>query len=351
MKRTKLAAAVIMAVLMALGIGAAGVSAMDKDYTPISGTANIPVKKTLDLNGAAYGPTHTVTFNVSNKGTINTDPVYNAGGTMPTSTVSFSGSDTQKTTSLDFSTVTFPKPGIYKFTVTETISHSAITPKANTETSYDIYVMVENIVTTTGDSALQPAGYKIVKGSGNKDTAADKVNEALFENEYTSFKLDVDKKVTGNQGDKHREFTVTVAFSGATGDAVNDKYKVKLVSGTPTADGDALAAPLDVAANSTVTLKLKDTDQVQFYGIPKGITYTVTETDANTAGYTTSYAGDTTFTFDDADKAVSITNDKQGTLPTGIFINNWPYILAVLIALAAAAIFISRRRVIEDEDL
>ena len=353
MKRSKSITALLLALSLTLSMSAVGVFAQDS-YTPISGDQSITVKKTLDLKGAAYGPTHSVTFTVTEAGTVNTDPIQHATGTMPTATVNFSGADTEKTASLNFSTVSFPKPGLYKFTLTESDNHAAITPTAASETSYDLYLLVNNVVTTSGQSALVPASYKIVKGSGSDapDVPANKVDEAQFDNEYTSFKLDVDKKVTGNQGDKTKEFTVTVVFSGATGTAVNDKYKVKLVNGTPTANGNSLAQPLDVAANSTVTLKLKDTDQVQFYGIPAGITYTVTETDADQYGYTTTYTGDTTFTFDDEDKAVSVTNDKQGTLPTGIFINNWPYIAMILAVIAAAVIFVSRRnRRLEDEDL
>ena len=355
MKRVRSLVILAAALMLALGMGAIGVFAQDS-YTPIPGDQTIPVKKTLDLNGAVYGPTHTVTFTVTEVGTVNTDPVQHAGGTMPSATVNFSGTDTEKTANLDFSTVTFPKPGLYKFTLTESDNHPSIVPTADSESSYDLYLLVDNVVTTTGQSTLVPASYKIVKGSGSStpDTPTNKVDEALFENEYISYELDVDKQVTGNQGDKTKEFTVTVQFSGATGTAISDKYKVKWVAGTPKVNGETIVDgdPVDVAANSMVTLKLKDTDKVEFYGIPAGITYTVTETDANRYGYTTTYTGDTTFTFVDADKAVTVTNDKQGTLPTGIFINNWPYILAVLIALIAAAIFISRRRrVIEDEDL
>lgn len=355
MKRAKTLAAMLLTLALMLSAGLTSVFAQDS-YDSISGDQSIPVKKTLDLKGAAYGPTHTVTFTVAEVGTINTTPVEHATGTMPTATVTFSGSDTEKETNLNFSTVNFPKPGIYKFTVTETDSHAAITPTATSETSYDLYLKVDNVVTATGESDLVPAGYKIVKGGKDRDVAANKVDEALFENEYTSYKLDVDKQVTGNQGDKTKEFTVTVKFEGATGVAVDDKYQVKWMAGTPKVGVSPIVdgTPVDVAANSTVTLKLKDTDKVEFYGIPAGITYTVTETDAGTDGYSTTYTGDTTHKFEDEDvnKAVTVVNDKQGTLPTGIFINNWPYITMVLVVIAAAVIFVSRRnRRLEDEDL
>lgn len=346
--------ALLAAVMLSLGIMAVPAFAQDT-YTAINGdNTSVTLNKTLDKHDSQYGPTHTATFTTTYVGNQLTGATQDATGVPPVITLSFDTTGAAQTAKLDFRGVSFPAPGIYRFQTAETaISDPAVTPVANTEGSYYIDVYVTNVTTATGASTLQIDQYIIQKGSetptvvpADVDTA--KVSSADFQNEYTSFKLDVDKKVTGNQGDKTKEFTVTVTFSNGK---AGDKYSVRWAAGTPKVNGSTLVqgTPVEIAANSAVTLKLKDTDQVEFYGIPNGVKYTVVETESGQDGYTTTGEVTTAKTLS-ADASETIVNDKAGTIPTGIFLNYKPFwILGALVLVLAIVVLRKRSRRFDDE--
>lgn len=335
----------LVAAMLSLGVLAVPAFAQDT-YTAINGdNTSVTLNKTLDKGDSVYGPTHSVTFTTTySDNLLPGASAQDATGAPPVVTMNFDITGAAQTANLDFTGVSFPAPGIYRFQVAETsISDPAVTAKPNTETSYIIDVYVTNVTTATGASALQIDKYVIMPGSNPAETA--KVETANFQNEYTSFKLDVDKKVTGNQGDKTREFTITVAF---TDGKANDKYAVRWAAGTPKVGGTALVSgtPVDVVLDAqgtaTVTLQLKDTDKVEFYGIPRNVKYTVTEVDYSGEGYTTT-GQVTTATALTADAAVTITNDKQGTIPTGIFLNYKPFWIMGAMALVVAVVVLRKR--------
>ncbi|MBQ9690745.1 MAG: hypothetical protein IJV62_01345 [Eggerthellaceae bacterium] len=304
-------------------------------YTAVSGDADvITIEKTLDLNDADFGPAHTATFSVTG-GTNTQDSANNATGNVPDVVLSFGTTDTSQSGGIDFSGVTFPAPGIYTYTLTETaISNPAVTPVD--PKTYVIDVYVDNVTTATGVSELQVTDY-VLHESGSD--AVIKEDTAAFENEYNSFKLDVEKQVTGNQGNKTKEFTITVTFANGV---PGDSYAVKVLAGTPKINGQAASGNVPVAANSAVVLTMKDTDKVEFFGIPAGVTYTVVETESNQDGYTTT--GEVTTAKElTADASETVVNDKSGTVPTGIFINNMPYFVMAALAIVLALVFVRKR--------
>lgn len=314
-------------------------------YTAINGDdTSVTLNKTLDLGDSEYGPTHTATFTTTYVDNMLEGATQDATGVPPVITLSFDTTGAAQTDTLDFTGVSFPAPGIYRFQVEETaISDPAVTPVSGSEASYFIDVYVTNVVTATGQSTLQIDKYNILTGSAEaKETSAD------FENEYTSFKLDVAKTVTGNQGDKTKEFTFTVTFSDGK---AGDKYAVRWAAGTPKVNGSAItetSEPVEVAANGTVTLKLKDTDQVEFYGIPSGVKYTVVETESGQDGYTTTGEVTTAKALTE-DKTETVVNNKQGVIPTGIFINYMPYWVMGGAVLALIVVFARKRENSYDE--
>lgn len=365
MKMAKSLAAMLLTLALMLSAGLTSVFAQD-EYTMLNGDntkIKIPYQKTLNIHGAEVYPAHTVTLTVGTGTAINRSGSVTAEGSVPPETLTFSGAktDTNKEGTFDFSSVKFPKPGLYKFPVTETISNDKITTVPTTEEKYYVYVQVDNVNKQPGYSNLEYAAtaYKIVKGSStdpDKESSPDgKSDKTLFENEYLNNSFKVKKEVTGNQGDKTKEFTIKVNLSNGTD---GEKYAVKWAAGThsatPKVNGTQVTDggnPVIINANSEVTLTLKDGDEVEFFGIPAGVKYTATEPEPG--DYTVS--GEVTepkeVVKEDTDNA-TIVNKKEGTIPTGIFINNWPYITMVLVVIAAAVIFVSRRnRRLEDEDL
>lgn len=58
--------------------------------------------------------------------------------------------------------------------------------------------------------------------------------------------------------------------------------------------------------------------------------------------YTVTYAGAEGIM--DADKAVTVTNDKSSEVPTGITLDNMPYIILMAVALVGLGAFALRKR-------
>lgn len=72
-----------------------------------------------------------------------------------------------------------------------------------------------------------------------------------------------------------------------------------------------------------------------------GREYTVTETAVD--GYTTSEKGDTG-EINAADQTAAFTNNKAGSIDTGVVLNNMPYILVLAVLAAGVVVFIIRKR-------
>lgn len=102
--------------------------------------------------------------------------------------------------------------------------------------------------------------------------------------------LQVTKTVSGNTGETDRKFRFTVTLSGASlsGAAIATSYPYTYVR----QDGTTVQGSLTFT-DGTAAFTLKDRESLTLTGIPAGITYQVTETEANQDGYTTT-AGDGT---------------------------------------------------------
>ena len=102
--------------------------------------------------------------------------------------------------------------------------------------------------------------------------------------------LQVTKTVSGNTGEADREFHFTVTLSGTSlsGAAIGTAYPYTYVR----QDGTTVQGSLTFT-DGTAAFTLKDRESLTLTGIPAGITYQVTETEANQDGYTTT-AGDGT---------------------------------------------------------
>ena len=132
--------------------------------------------------------------------------------------------------------------------------------------------------------------------------------------------LTVSKEVSGNLGDTSKSFSFTVACDGL---ALED---------------------------ANFSLKHGESKEIT---LPMGATVTVTET--ATDGYSTSYsindgektAGNSvtkTFAYDDTSAKIIFTNEKNGTIDTGFYDNNSPYLLLLTMTLGTAGLFYGYRR-------
>ena len=162
-----------------------------------------------------------------------------------------------------------------------------------------------------------------------------------FNNTYSAGSLSVTKNVTGNMGDQQKEFTVKVTFTAPTGDTVREA--ITYVDGTET---KTIAAGWTGSKEVDITLKHGET--VTFNNIPYGVTYTVVENDYTGANGGYDAAG---YNFSDTSKiinsdsdTVTITNNKGGTVDTGIGLDSLPYIMLLVLAAAGLIVFFSKKR-------
>lgn len=259
-----------------------------------------------------------------------------------------------KTATVDFSSVTFNKPGIYRYIIEETDKSTAegyedITFDADAERYLDVYV--EYASESTSECVITAynvyyAENALTNVSGSTLTDATKKG---YTNSYTTYDLTVAKTVTGNMGDKNFEFPFTINF---TGGQANGKLTV----------GEREIV-LDENGAGTYSTTLKNGESVIITGIPSTVSYTVEETLAEAEGYTTTakVTKDSTetnltvtrssdklttssVTMEKNDNSVNVTNHKEVTTPTGIITTFAPYVLMVAFAAVVAFFFLRRRQ-------
>lgn len=99
--------------------------------------------------------------------------------------------------------------------------------------------------------------------------------------------------------------------------------------------------PTSIKIGEETTFLLKHGETIHIENLPYGVKYTVTETPAE--GYTTTMTG-ADGTISAADQTAEFTNDKVGSVDTGVVLNNMPYILVLAVLAAGVAVYIIRKR-------
>lgn len=284
----------------------------------------------------------------------------------------------QKTATVDFSSVTFPEPGVYRYIISETASaeHAAagIMHDNDTDRVLDVYV------TDDGTGTLVVSSYVMHKNDadvtagtdlGSDDVAQDA--EALsdktdgFTNEYNAKDLKVSKTVSGNQASRDKYFEITVTMTDV---ADADSYVVSLANDNDTStveDGNADATSgtttATIEANrgktnpTTVTgaqLKagqkfyLQHGQDIVIRGIAPNASYTVTE---NNEDYkSTLMTGKTnsgvigTVAGNEKTAQAGFTNVRNGTIPTGVVMNAATGIAVMAIAGALMIFMLAKKK-------
>ena len=195
-------------------------------------------------------------------------------------------------------------------------------------------------------------------------TADNKINpngegaDAAFTNEYKQGSMSVTKKVAGNLASNTAEFTIHVKFENKVANtAVGTTIKVTDPDGTER----------EVSVGEIIDIVLTNGATAEFTNLPDGVSYTVYEdeqhlvTDGATEEDIVTSAADKMYTvsYDEGDAAegeidaeeetgVVVTNTKETTPDTGIFVDSLPYVvLAAGVAAAAAVMIIRKRREVE----
>ncbi|MGM9953676.1 MAG: hypothetical protein ACI32Q_09885 [Intestinibaculum porci] len=198
-------------------------------------------------------------------------------------------------------------------------------------------------------------GYKDANAEASKTlsvlyaTLADEDgNKAVgFENNYDTQAIHLTKKVTGNQGDKTKKFTFTVNIA--------NQYSKVTANGVTTNLDTTKLAPVD--HNVSFTVDLANDETLNLTGLSKGATYTVTE---NKGTYNQAVTVDgaskeavTDLAISDSADNVVFTNTKNGTIPTGIYLNHkLPFNIAGIAILGGAISLVAKKRhdALEEDD-
>ncbi len=168
---------------------------------------------------------------------------------------------------VDFGSIRFTDPGTYTFEMREI-------DDGKPNITYDKTVYTITVVISR-DAATNALTLGSITYSPDVPPEFDM---PTFTNEVIGG-LTINKTVTGTEGDKEKDFNFTVKFDPdppATGVEVTKRDK----EGTE-------ASEQPVIEGNTLTFTLKDGEFVDITGLPIDTGYTVTETEANEDGYTT----------------------------------------------------------------
>ncbi len=190
--------------------------------------------------------------------------------------------------------------------------------------------------------------YTSIEGEG---TDAKKVDNLV--NTYSAGSLSVKKEVTGNMGDKKKDFTVHVTFTNPTDRKIDSTISYKI------ADRDEKKITPEMLKGGTYTadIVLSDQETVTFTNIPYGVTYTVTEEDytGDKGGYDDAVITSTDEgegekgVIDSVSEAVVVTNHKEKGIDTGINLDSMPYLMMMGVACAGMFTFFTKKRMARED--
>lgn len=272
-----------------------------------------------------------------------------------------------------FAGKTFDKAGEYKFDVTEL--DPTYTAGANEELIKDndtitLHIYVKNTETgtaidkVTAEDSTGKLDPTVVgptadqgKDKGVSFTNTYKKNIVVDPEDDKNGALDVTKSVVGDYADKTYEWSFKVDFTKPEANQGAVKYKVLKKDGTvKVAEKEATAA---------IEETLADGEKIVITQMPQGTTWSVTENTSNAtvqnADKYVSKIGEKTLTgkgilkTDDAilsertDATVENTLPNDDVTPTGILLNNLPYIVLALVAIGGLCAYVIVRRKNADE--
>lgn len=249
----------------------------------------------------------------------------------------------------------FPHAGEYLYIIKENNEHAQNSHITYSEEQYTLRVRVKNAAAENKLEIASVTANKNVENDADKNK--NKVSEISFTNTYAKDnRLTIEKKTTGDFGDKTKKFDFTITFTKKAEDDTA-VYKGKI--------GDQ---PIDCTAGEKKTFQLSNGEKLVFDSIPVGTRYVVEEAGAQD-GYTPSVtvtengiahqkktaAGEnqgissvpdngTDSLVGENENKVVFENAYQGIAITGVVMNNLPFILLVAVAASALGILIFMKK-------
>lgn len=356
----------------------------------------VKVNKELDIAEGITTPTATFTFKFAPKSGQNSanvpyETVTPTNGTIPNRTVTYGAGDTlpqgktaiTKATDDIFAGVTYANAGEYVYTVSEeqtgwtALANNIDTLTFDTKT-YEMHVFVKNKSQGTGtyisnvyfvDTTAGSTTAATAKKTGNTEAGTEGGSKVykydLFKNKYTkkagktgdtpstinpnADALTITKKVAGGLASKTKNFTFKLTFKAASTDETGTY--------TGTKGSEQIQFTKDVEKEFT----LHDGESLVFADLPAGTKYTLKE--EGTSGYTPSSAykengtlkngstGTQSQAYTVADVLIGekennniVTNTLPEVTPTGLLIDNLPFIIMIGLGLFGFILVAKRRR-------
>lgn len=281
----------------------------------------VTVTKDYKLVGDGTSPAETFTLEQVGDGTVTQSEATTAprlgtitGADFAEGAATVNGTTGEITIALpDYTSV-----GVYEYTLKE------VDNKTAGVAYYSDNIRLVVTVINGENGKLRIAAVHVESEGAKSDT---------FPNTYSAGSLKVTKTVEGNLGDKDKYFEFKVKLTGETGKTYADSFAVS--------GGSNKANPTSIKLGEETTFLLKHGDTITIANLPYGVKYTVTETAAES--YTTEKTG-ADGTISAADQIAAFTNTKDGSIDTGVVLNNMPYILVLAVLAAGVAVFIIRKR-------
>lgn len=284
--------------------------------------------------------------------TITASNTYTMADTL---TAAADGAANEKDIVIDFSGVTFLNVGVYRYTVTRTITddNSVLESKETITRTLDVYVKEESGVRVIYGYVLHD-----VTGDVDKDSTT---KYDHYESEYKTSNLTVSKTLVNDSAMDNNKFPFSVTFANTKGAHI-------MVDAEKGASGKAAAAAMDAGATTSAP-EIANGGIVKYIGIPNGFTADVYETnnvigtsyksegaaDTAAAAKVLGWTGDdaksntaSTAAATDATKTVAFTNTLEVISPTGVVMRVAPY--AAMGGAGCLLFVLSKRSKREEED-
>lgn len=379
-----------LALAMALAVAAFGFASP----AFAADAAQVPqVQKTLQMNaGSTVSATFSYTITPKALSTGNgSEQTYTDGPAATVDNITLSNATSTAnntgTGSIKFGDATdashFTHAGVYAWTIKE--NASVTNGPTNGEFQYDgqTYTLIATVVPDDAGTGFQFASVVVVKGEATSTTNADKVSGTTIpfdQNKYTentndqpdnpnpdnpdnpdnpgksNTNLVVKKAVTGAQGDKSKQFTFTVTFHAPAvlPDGQSAAQILSAIHPVPTNGAHITDEGTVTGDTRTVTFTAADAQGVTFANLLVGTTYDITET--SEAGYTQSFAAVANGTgvtsqsgilVGEKTNTATMTNAHSDVTPTGLIINNLPFVLMGAVAVAGMVLYGTAKRKLE----
>lgn len=333
MKLNKLFAGVLAAaMMMSVGVSAMAATVSQPDqsgnYTDMS---TVTLKKTYAAtNTGTTSPAETFGFSdielvkIENGGTG-----ASSQAAVPTiANVTYSAGEAGSSTATKDITITLPSysaVGVYHYEFTEVAGVTA-----GVDYRSDVIKLVVTVIEQNGQKRVAAVH---TESTGSKSD--------VFTNTYSAGSLTVGKTVAGFFGDQNTKFNMTVTFKAPD----NQTVKSDITVGTGETKQTVVAAGEGWTGEKTYSFALAHGETITFDNIPYGVTYTVAEDDYTADGYLPAgYDDNKTGTINAASVSTTITNTKNGTVDTGVILDNAPYILMLAVVAGGVFFMVAKKR-------